>query len=548
MKRLLVILFSVTFLFSFCNRKSTDLAQLGFDNLIKQQFQSENPGVVALVVKNGKVLYSKALGMANMELGVPMDTGNIFRIGSITKQFTACAILKLEEQGKLNLNDDITRFIPDYPTYGIHISIENLLTHTSGIKSFTGMKEWTSEFQKNEFAPLDFIHWFWNQPLEFKPGAEFRYNNSGYFILGYIIEKVSGKRYPEYLRDEFFTPLGLKNTRYDTSAAIIPHRAAGYEVTNGKYENMDYISMSQPFAAGGLVSSARDLYLWTKALENGRVISKESLQKARKAYILNDGKATNYGYGWFLLNVKGIPTVEHGGGINGFTTYCLYVPSKDIFVALLSNTGSGNVADLSVKLAAAAMNAPYQFIAINLPYDSLFKYQGVYAHDSDEAVFRVKDSCLCGWIKGSKRLVFKSSAKDGFFVRESFTSVQFSRNTRNEIDSVVTSDRSAIIHWKRTNKALPEEKFVLLPESILLQYVGSYKLTSDFVISIKLKDKKLFAEGSGQEAFPIIAKSNSMFVNEDGDIQFEFCKNTAGKVSKLKLYQNERVMMAEKMR
>ena len=518
-----------------------------YDSILLPQFQPGAPGAVALVVKQGKILYSKAFGMANLELAVPMDTGDVFRIGSITKQFTACAILKLAEEGKLELSDDISKFIPGYPSHGLHISIENLLTHSSGIKSFTGMKEWTSEVQKQKFPPLDFIHWFWNQPLEFKPGSEFRYNNSGFFILGYIIEKVSGKAYATYLKEEFFTPLGLKDTRYDTSTAIFPHRASGYELYDGKYRNTDYISMSQPYSAGALVSTARDLYKWTEALENGKVISKESLLRARTSYILTNGKSSNYGYGWFLLNVKGIPTAEHGGGINGFTTYCLYIPGRDVFVALLSNCGSGKVADLSVKLAAAAMNNPYMEKVTQLPYDSLLKYQGVFRSDSDEAIFRIKDSCVCGWLNGSKRLIFVPSGSDRLFVRESFTSVQFSRNAKNEIDSVVSSDRANIKHWVKTNKALPEEKLVKLPQSVLMQYIGVYKLSPDFTISIQLKDNKLLAEGSGQEAFQIVARSSVIFQNEDGDIQFEFCKNTSGKVSKLKLYQNERVMIAERI-
>jgi CubicO group peptidase (beta-lactamase class C family) len=529
------------------SRKNNPLSS--YDSLLQPHFQPDGPGAVALVMRKGEVLYRKAFGMANIELAVRMDSNSLFRIGSITKQFTACAILKLAEQGKLSLNDEITKFIPDYPTHGFHITIENLLTHTSGIKSFTGLKEWTDEVQKKDFTPLAFIRWFRDQPMDFAPGEEFRYNNSGFFILGYIIEKVSGKSYANYLRDEFFILLALRNTLYDSTLRIIPGRTSGYQKTNGKIRNADYISMSQPYAAGAIISNAGDLYKWTKAVMNGKVISKESLQKAQTTFKLNNGKPANYGYGWFLLNVKGFPTIEHGGGINGFTTYCLYIPSTDVFIALLTNFNSGEVADLTVKMALLALNKPYHNKTIKLPVDSLLQYQGVYeSKDKDEAIFRIKDSCLYGWIKGSKRLMFSPSAKNVFFVDGSFTSIEFSRNSQNEIDSMFSYDRAAIIHWKKTARALPEEKHTLIPESILQKYVGEYKLNSDFTISIRFHDKKIYAEGAGQSEFEILAKSENEFVNEDGDIQFEFCKNSSGKINKLKLFQNERVMSAEKIK
>ena len=175
-----------------------------FDQLLSDKFKSNETGGTALVARKGQIIYKKAFGMANLELNIPMQTENVFRIGSITKQFTAIAILQLMEQGKLDLQDDITKFIPDYPTHGHKITIEHLLTHTSGIQSYTGMKDFDA-ISRLDKKPEELIAYFKNQPMEFAPGTKWNYNNSGFFLLGYIIEKVTGKTYPEYVEEKIFS-------------------------------------------------------------------------------------------------------------------------------------------------------------------------------------------------------------------------------------------------------------------------------------------------------------------------------------------------------
>lgn len=549
MKKILGILAVwVLFMYS-CSQKQTNTLSNNYDSLLIPQFKANGPGFVALIAENGKVTYQKAYGMANIELGVPMDTSCLFRIGSITKQFTACAILRLAEEGKLSLKDEITKFIPGYPTHGFHITIEHLLSHTSGIKSYTRMKEWTNEVQRRSFKPTELINWFRDEPMDFPPGQEFRYNNSAYFILGYIIEQASGKAYADYLKNEFFFPLGLQHTFYDSTNAIFMKRATGYQNINGRVENADYLDMSQPYSAGALVSTTGDLNKWTEALFNGRVISQGSLVKAHTAYKLNNGKPVNYGYGWFLQNINGVPSIEHGGGINGFTSYCLYVPSKKVFVVLLANCSSVNVNDLAVKMAAIAISKPYENKAIKFPADSLIEYQGVYqSADNEEAIVRFKDNYLYGWLKGSKRLRFTPSARDKFFVEESFTSIKFIRNSNGKIDSLISFDRAGVIHWAKTIKSLPKEKQLNLPESILVKYVGDYQLFSSFITTIRMLKGKLYAKGTDQSEFEIFARSESVFTTEDEDIQFIFMKNSSGKVTKIKIYQADQVMEGEKIR
>ena len=181
--------------------------------------------------------------MADIELNVPMQSDMVFRIGSITKQFTAVCILQLMEQGKLGLQDEITKFIPDYPTQAHKITIEHLLTHTSGIMSYTGMKNFQDIIRK-DMKPEEIIDFFKNQPMEFAPGSKWNYNNSGYFLLGYIIEKVSGKTYPQYLEENIFKPLGMTNSFYGSNNKIIRNRASGYQPANEGTVNADIMSMT----------------------------------------------------------------------------------------------------------------------------------------------------------------------------------------------------------------------------------------------------------------------------------------------------------------
>ncbi|HWV68963.1 serine hydrolase domain-containing protein, partial [Chitinophaga sp.] len=297
------------------------------DAVLTRAFPSQGPGAAVLVAKANKIIYKKAFGKANLELNVALKPGHIFRIGSITKQFTACAILKLAEEGKLSLQSEVTEFIRDYPARGI--TIEHLLTHTSGIN--TGAGAWTPETRKKDFTPQALIDSFKLRPVDFLPGASFRYNNNGYVLLGYIIELVSGMSYEKYITEHFFKPLGMKNSGYDNTALVIPGRASGYQRDNELYRNANYLSMTQPYSAGSLLSTVEDLYTWNRALTAGKVIHEESLRKAQTPYRLNNGDLTGYGYGWWLGNIQGSPCIKHDGLINGFSTFALYLPQEKIF-------------------------------------------------------------------------------------------------------------------------------------------------------------------------------------------------------------------------
>lgn len=371
-KNLLLLLFLLVSLASF-----GQASEASFDATMEAVYGPDGPGGTAIIVQDGKVLYHKGFGKANLELDVDMQAGHIFRIGSITKQFTAAAILKLAEKGKLSLEAPVTKFLPDYPTRGHTITVHHLLNHTSGIKSYTEMEKWDAEARRRDFTPREMIDYFKDEPMDFAPGEEFRYNNSGYFLLGYIIQKASGQPYDAYLRETFFEPLGMKHTIYGHNAPVVPGRVAGYQPSPfGGYQNADYLSMTQPYAAGSLLSNVEDLSTWYHAVAAGKVISVASRELAHTPTTLNDGEVQQYGYGWSLGEQEGSAFWGHGGGINGFATASRYFPEEKLFVAVFSNCNCNDPGAVASKLALQALGKYKEIKVISLSDDLLDKYEG----------------------------------------------------------------------------------------------------------------------------------------------------------------------------
>ena len=225
------------------------------DEILSGQFKPTEPGCAVLIAKKGQIIYERGFGSADRELNVPLKPEMIFRLGSVTKQFTAVAILQLMEQGKLSLQDSIQKFIKDFPYKGYKITIENLLTHTSGIKEYTQLDLPDPFIRRKDFTPKQIIDLFKNEPFDFQPGTKFKYSNSGYFLLGYIIESVTNKTYKDFVEENIIKPFGLTNTYYDDASQVIPNRVKGYKKEDAIYENADYQSTTILFAAGALISN-----------------------------------------------------------------------------------------------------------------------------------------------------------------------------------------------------------------------------------------------------------------------------------------------------
>lgn len=508
------------------------------DALITDSLDAGGPGMTALVSINGEIVYDKAFGLADVELGVPMKTDYIFRIGSITKQFTAVAILQLAEEGKINLQDPITAYIEDYPTHGHTITIEHLLTHTSGIKSYTSMADFMSEQIRTDMTPEELIDVFDNEPMDFAPGEEFRYNNSGYFLLGYIIEKVSGMPYEEYIEEHIFKPLGMKNSFYGSASRIITGRAKGYEKDGDTLVNAAYLSMTLPYAAGSLLSTTHDLNTWTRAVMNGKLIREETLNQAHKSYVLNNGGETNYGYGWSLRSILGSPTVEHGGGINGFLTNGIYLPEEKVFVAVLSNCTCYDPGRVSERIAALVLGKEYEKEIMVLDSLLLPQYQAVYeSKTGEQRIITVEGSRIYSMRTGGQRMEVFPFDVDRFFFKDSFTYLKFMRDEDDNIVSVISEGRSRPVEWMRTEKPIPSREAVEVPVEILKDYVGEYQIFPEFTITVTLEGSQLRTQATGQEIIDIYPESETRFFFTVVDAEIEFIRNSSGEVEKLILYQ-----------
>ncbi|MFN4314003.1 MAG: serine hydrolase domain-containing protein [Chitinophagaceae bacterium] len=324
------------------------------DSVIRTEFNdSIGPGGVFLLARNGVPFFEKSYGMANLELKVPLRPEFVFQIGSMTKQFTAIAILQLEEQGKLKVTDPVSKFVPDFPS-GETISIHHLLTHTSGIKDFTKMKSLQDIAQK-EMSPKMMVDFFKNEPADFKPGEKFEYNNSGYVLLGYIVELASGQTYEQYVRKNIFEKADMTKSGYANDRQLLMNRTDGYHLKSNGYVNKTVINYSVPFASGSLTSTVDDLLKWQNALNRNTVLSAAASQKAFTRYKLNNGSEFTYGYGWHLKDMDGTATREHGGSIFGFKSMAVYIPEFDIYVVGLSNCDCNSPTQIVRSMAALAL-------------------------------------------------------------------------------------------------------------------------------------------------------------------------------------------------
>lgn len=325
------------------------------DSLILTEFNGLNaPGGVFLVAKKGEVIYRKAFGKSNLELGTDMDEESVFQIGSMTKQFTAVAVLMLEQQGKLNVNDPVSKYIADYP-HGDKITLHHLLTHTSGIRDFTKMKT-ISDIAQKQMSPMEVVDFFKGEPVDFQPGEKFEYNNSGYVLLGYIIEAVSGKTYEAFIKENIFDKVGMKDSYYATDRKIIKDRAYGYHQKTDGYVNKTVINFSVPYASGSLMSTVEDMLKWQIALNENLLLNEEPTKKAFSKSKLNNGELIEYGYGWHLKEIQGIPIREHGGSIFGFKSMGVYIPEKDIYVIGLSNCDCHSPTQIVRDIAGLVLN------------------------------------------------------------------------------------------------------------------------------------------------------------------------------------------------
>lgn len=509
-----------------------------FDSIVNQVVEDPNgPGYAIQISKDGKTIYQKAVGMANLELGVPITPDHVFRIGSITKQFTTAAILRLQEQGKMSVKDDLIKYIPDYPTHDNKITVEHLMVHTSGIKSYTSMPKFRTEFMSQHMSPMELIDVFKDEPMDFKTGEKEMYNNSAYIILGYIIEKVSGKTYEDYIETEFFEPLGMNNSSYEVSAEIINNRAYGYDSAEGNYVNAPYISMALPYAAGSLLSTTDDLRKWHTAYMNDEVVSAESRKVAHTSATLNDGKKTGYGYGWGLGEFKGSKRIGHSGGIPGFLSDSQYFLEEKILVTVLSNCNCHSAQEVIMPLAATAIGKPIiEPDAVDLDLVQAQKYVGIYKLSPKlNVAIELVDGKLKAKPSGQESVFLKAIGDHKFFIKEISSELVFHPEPDGSVNSLTLFQGGAHKAHRLDMKPID------LSSNELKKYVGTFTYGSGQTFIFRLDNNKLYGK-AGPDEVSLTPVGKHEFLTDEDNVKVIFSQEGDGAVNQVTVYMGGEII------
>ena len=523
----------------------------------------------ALVAYDGKLLLKKGYGQANMEWKIPNEANTKHRLGSITKQFTAVLILQLANQGKVDLQANLSTYIPDYPKeVGEKITVHQLLTHTAGVPNYTSFPDFFATKSRNPHNIEELVGIFSNLPLDFAPGAQFSYSNSGYVLLGVIVEKVTGKTYEAALEEMIFKPLGMTNTGYDHHNQILENRAAGYEKAGSAYVNADYLDMSIPYAAGSMYSTVEDLFLWDQALYTEKVLPKKYMDLMFTPFV--EAMGMHYGYGWMVGKVplgetgKEQDIITHGGGINGFNTLISRLPKNKEVIILLNNTGGANLNDMSRGINAILHDQPYELPkqSVSAEVVAMMMEKGIpagLAHFDkikDDSKYHLSENDMNS--EGYRFLqndqldmaaaIFKLNVDAfpaSFNVYDSYGEILLLqgdkagaiKNYKKSVELNPANQNGIDQLEKMGEKTKDLVKEVEVSEEILDTYLGKYELMPGFVLTITREGKQLNAQATGQPMFPIFAKSKTEFYLKVVVAQLVFYPDENGKVDKVTLFQ-----------
>jgi CubicO group peptidase (beta-lactamase class C family) len=418
------------------------------DTLLSSYAKLHRFNGAVLVAKNGTVLLNKGYGYRNVADKIPNTEQSIFQLGSITKQFTAAVILKLQEEKKLDVSDKISKYFPGFPK-GDSITIEQLLTHTSGIFNYTN----DENFMKNEVTnPTNrekIMALFKDKPLDFSPGTGWNYSNSGYSLLGYIIEAVTKKPYEESVYKYVFRPAKMTHSGFDFTHLKSAEKTTGYFKIDDKTGAVaPIVDSSVSFSAGAIYSTTSDLYLWHQALQHNSILSAAQQGKAYTPV------KNNYGYGWGIDSIDGKRRVGHGGGIHGFITNISRVPVDDVCIVLLSNGSDVALQEITNSIYAILYNKEYKLPAekavIKIPESTLKQYEGEYEIKPElHVIMTVKDGNLVAAPTGQNENILYGEKEDVFFVKEQDIQVEFTRDAAKAVDGFILHQNGGTINCKK---------------------------------------------------------------------------------------------------
>lgn len=499
-----------------------------------------------LVARGDELLLNKSYGSANLEWNIPNTPDTKFRLGSITKQFTAVAILLLEEEGKLKTSDLLSAHLPGTPEAWKDITIHHLLSHEAGLPNVTNLP-WYAENMMKPFTAQATIDVFKDLPLDFAPGSEFRYSNSGFIVLGRLVELLSGQSYADFVRDRIFMPLGMTNSGYDSSTQVIANRASGYAPGPNGPVNAGYVDMSVPHGAGALYSTTGDLLRWNQGLFGGALLSAESVAK------MTTPNLGGYAYGVNVTTANGTKRVSHNGGIQGFNTSMTYYPDEKLLVVALGNL-NGNAPDTIVGHLDKLMHGEAVVLAnerreITLSNDILQQYVGTYPLAPNFAIsVMLENGQLVTQATNQGKVPIFAETETRFFPKVVEATIEFQKDaggsvtglTLNQNGRSTTGPKQALI------PPPPEPKEISVSEDILARYVGSYALNPAFILTVTLENGQLMTQATGQQKLPVYAETETKFFLKVVRASIEFQLDDSGTVTGLVLNQNGRSMPAPK--
>jgi CubicO group peptidase (beta-lactamase class C family) len=517
------------------------------DAVFRQAYRADGPGATVLIARGDRVLYRKAFGMADLELGVQMRAEHVLQLASITKQFTSVSILMLMEQGKLTLQDPVSKFIAEYPK-GDSITLHHLLNHSSGVTSYTNLPAFRSRMRQ-DMSPDEIVESFKQLPLEFPPGTQHSYSNSGYALLGLIIEKVSGLSYGEFVQKHIFDKLAMSHSHYASNFTLIPNRASGYQIYEGTVELPEFMSPTIPYAAGALLSNVDDMFRWNRAMRRHTLISEQSTRLAFTNHPLRNGRASNYGYGWFVNEIAGVPTLEHTGGINGYATSGIYVPQRDLYVIVLTNRDDGRGPEAhALKAASIVLGTPIaDKKAVALSESQLRQWEGAYQFDDAVRFVTFDKGALFSMREGSRPIRLIATSENEFSFEGSSATYVFSRT--NGKRQARYGDRIRRSTGHETDKKPPAAReSITLPPELLSKYVGAYELQPSFLIEVRSQNGGLIAVATGNPPVELLAEATNRFFIREIGAQIAFNVGPDGIVTSLTFVQGGTRMEGKKIR
>ncbi len=517
------------------------------DTYMKALEKNKNFHGSILVAKEGKVLLDQSYGFADFKQNTMNKPQTKFAIGSVTKQFTAMAIMQLTEKGLIDVEDKVSKYIPDFPN-GDLITIHNLLTHTSGLKNYTNSSEFLKLNLDNK-DPMEVINLIKDTPLEFKPGEKFEYNNTNYVLLGIILEKVTNTSYEDYLQKNIFEPLNMTNTGICYGKDNGLHDATPYSGFLEVAPVDDRLVLTQAYSAGNIYSTVEDLYRWDRALKTEELVKKETIDKIFKGHI-DTSQGVSYGYGWMISDTDWGKKLFHGGNTFGFTANITRYPDEDLAIIVLTNNGYHDSQSLADTLTSIVLNRDYKMpealkeIEIKDPklYDS---YVGKYDFLNGSYIDVLKkDNKLYFQVTGQEAFEVFPQSNNKFFAKIVDARIEFIMNDKGEVNELAFEQLGMKFNCKRV-----EEKETTVVNPIIYgDYVGEYELAPNVIISITKENDKIYAQLTGQDKYEIFPKSEIEYFYKivDADITFE--KDEKGNVIKLTLHQNGQNMPANKIK